>query len=257
MPIHGDPNKTLKHVNAIHRREGASLTHEQLDGILEVIGETSYPKYIDSGYHAAVFWLSDHKKVLKITFDYSDANAMEIVRKKPDPNAFLKVYEVYEVQPKKLYAIVAEKLTPLTDAAWDRYFKDFFSYTGGSMDALDYNNLLYSKGLSLEYVNAIEKSIEEHNKEMREIYQEMQEVDSTNVIKDSEDDWLTTAPSEEAYKILRRMGKALEQRRIVFHDFNQSNFMMRGRTPVIVDLGFGDSPAQHIQRLPYASERGL
>ena len=144
-----DAHTILHAVNRRPRRNGAEFTVEELDAILSSIGEKTYPKFINSGYHAAVFWLSDRKKILKITWDYSDANACEIIRKKPDLKTFVKVYQVLEVPPRRLYAIVAEKLTPLSDRVWKEYFSAFVNlFNYNSLEDLMYVEAFRAHGLT-------------------------------------------------------------------------------------------------------------
>jgi len=82
-------------------------------------------KFIGKGAYAHVFWIkNDRKKVLKITKDYADAEALMPFFWKPDKN-FVKVYRVAQLGSSGVYAILAEKLTPLSGREhnqWDELF---------------------------------------------------------------------------------------------------------------------------------------
>lgn len=185
--------------------------------ILERVGESSNRsfKYLGEGGNAFVYWMSDKKKVFKLTIDGSDANASELVRKKPN-EAIVKVYDVFKIQkksrsfPDPLCGIVAEKLTPLS---------------GKNLKSIE---RLY---------NVVGTSLPISQADLQDRIEEEEEKKSGFV--------LTT----EDLHTLDRFNQALLTLDIDWYDFYPENIMMRGRLPVISDIGVNAAPAQKIPKL--------
>lgn len=181
---------------------------------------------LGKGSYASVFWLPDRKKVLKITSDKTDATASAIVKKKPD-SSLVKVYSIFQLPPgvfgeTKVWGIVNEKLTPLPSSSSNkiRAIRNLF-FDSNMVDDPTIKNVK-------EFYSALNNP---QTKQQEYIPTYMQRFGVTE--QDLQDIWVHWA-------------KVLEKRHIIWHDFKESNVMMRGRTYVICDLGFSTVSQQSI-----------
>jgi len=160
-------------------------------------------KFLGEGWDGSVFWLSDKKKVLKITLDPEDAKASAILKRKPDRDLY-KIYKVGRILDG--YAIIAEKLSPLASSehrTWDRV----------------YNEL---KGMHLHPSGA--------QGPMNEKWLEK--------VKDEalSEKWNFPAINEKLTQI-EEWVDLFTDRGILLQDFHAGNIMARGRTEIVSDMG--------------------
>ena len=192
-----------------------------LEAIEERIGMKGLLKTrkLGSGHFADVYWLPDHKKVLKLTKDVDDANACFILQHKPSP-WLLKVYDVFKIMNQgrwTMYCIVSEKLTPLSSSQE----KDFSLFTA----FLD-----YWFGNHFPTLKMIENA-EEHK-------------------TDSWNRWRKTYTVSDYYvDLFKNWAKALDERNIRWGDYKVDNIMARRHLPVISDLGYSSVPFENIPQL--------
>ena len=203
---HGNPDRVDDYLNLMAQR----LDEPNLEKL----------SWLGSGTYAQVFWMSDKKKVLKFTYDLSDAYACSIVQKRPDP-AFVKIYDVFALTSvdASFYGIMAEKLTPLTTNNEIRIEK---------------MNDLFIEDLGI-FGHITTKALKEFKKQMHLPY-----------IQDT----IEEAGIEDIYadvELLQTWAKALEARGIRWGDLKPENIMNRGQALVISDLGYSNV---HKQRIP-------
>ena len=176
------------------------LRHDQYDAF-EVLG---------SGSYARVFWCkADRTKALKITTDQSDANACAILMRKPDP-ALLKVHNIIEIPKspffKAMYAILVEKLTPLSNAErrlWENAWE-----------------ALPKLGVNLRHVGLQEDSLDDLKRYMVDAKPALVQIAQS------------VLPTLELWQ-----EKLFQERQILWRDFHEGNILMRGRIPIISDYG--------------------
>lgn len=191
----------------------SSDTIKMIDSVLERIGEPAGNynfSFLGRGGKANVFWLSDKKRIIKLTVDESDAQASEIVRKKPSKD-LLKVYDVFQLG-RELWGIVAEKLTPIKGSEVDRW-SNFRSTLETQQDfpRFDY--------ITPKYVEKIQDVVEFLDDD-----------------PDDDEEFFSAG----FYVCLEQLGvwaDELSQRNILWKDLISDNVMHRGRTLVISDLG--------------------
>jgi serine/threonine protein kinase len=194
-----------------------------INSILVAAGEppNSEPRRLGYGNFAEVYWLKDKKRVLKLTTDVSDANASELVRRKPD-RSLVKVYDVFQVPESRLFGIIAEKLVNLTGSE-----RSHWDVVGDTLEEerrlqpFQMSLVWYERKLLpfLEWVKVARSSLAKH-------------FDAATV------------------ETLRRWCEVLTTRHIVWQDMHPGNIRFRGRTPVLMDLGSSKVPSQRIPVLP-------
>lgn len=177
--------------------------------------------FLGSGAYGVVYWLSDHKRVLKITNDEMDAYASAIVLKKPSKN-LIKVYDVFQFGGplfNSTWAIVSEKLTPLSFRQEEIWLSVWHLKNGDYHDAFMGSGPAPWKGLTTAWVDEVDKWL--------------QDVDPRR-------------PGVSSYKALvealpdlKAWAKELSKRGILWTDLKRDNIMNRNKRSVIVDLGFG------------------
>lgn len=171
--------------------------------------------YLGAGHFSRVYWLDDKTKILKITKDKSDANASQILLKRPT-KTLLKVYDVFSIKYNNhvLYGIVAEKLTSLSHDLKMKFitFTYFLDYWFGSFFP------------SVQQLTEAAQSNPQAWANGRTIYEVT-------------DEYLT---------LFMDWAEALDTRSIRWGDYKSENIMMRQHTPVIVDLGYSKVPTQRI-----------
>jgi len=201
------------------------LQKVDLDAILEDIkmrlGEKDLARIgnLGSGSWASVFWLSNRRKVVKVTHDPQDAQASAVVLKRPS-KYLVKTYDVFALTPDKytVYCIVNEKLTPL-----------------GRREELLIPVLLrllkqsgQNHSITMETYDAIIKLLEKfRGRDWKSWLNSYLAAQHLNMDADSFMDF---------YK---NMAEALDSRGIRWWDIKKANFMMRGHQIVISDLGAG------------------
>lgn len=212
----------------LHLAEVNALQSTDLDALMpaiqERLGETDFSrlKFLGKGIWADVFWLSNRKKVVKVTNDLEDANASFIIHKKPSPE-FAKVHDVFALTSKSRtsYCIVNEKLTEL-DSSTKRTIENVDSV---------WRSVLGS------FANVTPKNV-----------QTVSDAFSDPKVETYIDKLGLTYRD---FDILVGWAKALQERHIKWMDFKSANTMMRGRKLVISDVGAGSSPRQSIPILTY------
>jgi len=187
-----------------------------IDKLLEWVGseEEAYDNlvYFAKGAYAWVYWLKHNRKqILKITSDESDAKASMILKNKPDKN-LLKVYDVIKIGNIDLWAILVEKLNPLSSSQ-TKMWED-------AQGALD------SMGVTFRYEGLTKDKLEEA--------QDAAEDASSGGYQD----W--SSAIHRVLPTLEKWEKALAARGILWKDFHPGNVLMRGRVPIIADLGKTD-----------------
>jgi len=213
--------------------------HEITTAILDRLGETQEPAMLGHGQYAVVFWLKgNRKRVLKITTDYNDAWAAQILKDKPSP-WLLQVHDVFRPLPeaKVLYCIVAEKLTDAAGMELSQYLHIF--------DTLRDRNLpfrkMLKKGLNRKLIYALEDYYREKD---RKVEEEGMDLEGWGEFGKN----FKYEPLMDRYKnelhTLMEWAKALSHRRIVFYDLHAGNVRFRGRRAILVDLGYGSVPSQ-------------
>lgn len=158
------------------------------------------------------------KKVLKLTADKTEANAMAVVQAKPSPY-IVKVYDVFQLGKKHVkgndvYGIVQDKLSPP-----DAGFANFIAQIRPA--------ILYKKPGYLTL------------KAFVQFYKTLQ--------KEREDDpsYLSDFTNQRL-EWLAAVAKYFDDTGIKFHDFHKGNVMKKGSKHVMIDLGASKSPAAKI-----------
>jgi len=168
-------------------------------------------KLLGKGGKAYVFWLSDRKKVLKITVDDRDAKASAVVRDHPD-KSLIHIYDVFQFGSTEFYGIVAEKLTPLTGSdyqEWEEVSDIITAYA-------DRYDLPHWQGLTPRWV-----------KEANEALPDLEDIVGKAFMNTFRAYlWQLTVWEE-----------ALTKRGITWSDLTPDNIMYRSRTQVISDVG--------------------
>jgi len=189
-----------------------------LQAIATRIGERNIRKIkeIGHGYSGTVFWLSDRKKVLKVTSAQSDAYASSSVKRKPS-RALVKTYDVFAATDDttfyNLYFIVNEKLTPLAGPPF-----------------LKVERLINLVRRADDYISPVNMA---NYKKLRE------EVANREDLQEDFED------SDNLLDLYKSWAEALDAHRIIFNDLKTENVMLRGRDIVIADLG-GTAPSTEI-----------
>jgi len=195
-----------------------------MHAIQERLGEKDFSrlKFLGKGMWAEVFWLSNRKKVVKITNDLEDANASFIIKNKPSPE-FAKVYDVFALTSKSRtpYCIVNEKLTEL-DSATKRTIENVDSVWRSVLGSVAN---VTPKNVQTVYDAFSDPKVDAYIDKLGLTYRD--------------------------FDILWGWAKALQERHIKWMDFKSANTMMRGRKLVISDVGAGESPRQSIPVLSY------
>jgi len=223
--------KFLKGLQRLLRESQASpqaiANYRQIsDAILDRIGEKTTPKtFLGEGNFAEVYWLnSQRKKALKITTDPLDAYALQRVHNKPQRH-LVKVYDVFEIVPRKLWGSVVEKLTSLSQSDkqdWDQFWNDLNSYLDSAINELN------SFGLSPEFASELVDLIESEQEE--------------GIIS-------VEVPGDPILEALQNWGKELQALNIKIFDLHSGNVMMRRDNYILVDLGYGEVSATRIDKL--------
>jgi len=183
-------------------------------------------KFLGQGMNGYVFWLPDKKRVLKLTVDEGDANASEVIRKKPDRN-LIKVHDVFTFglpHWRQSWGIVSEKLRPLSrseEESWRWIVQmstgQYRKFWAPRMDALDQKWVdaidAWTTSDDAKYIPGLVEAIEEH------------------------------------HHTLETWAKLLKNRGIIWGDLNLGNIMHRGAVPLISDVGGGYAPSQHLPQL--------
>jgi len=178
-------------------------------------------KLLGDGTAAHVFWLSDKKRVLKITGDLPDAEASAVVMKRP-AKSIVHVYDVFQV--KGAFFIVEEKLTPLSGSeksTW-KNFDDWRDSAYSPNQARDDEGVRIEQGLEtmLSHMQLTDEWL--HHLEAA-----------------FQSDPPTNFDPNLVMKQLRQWARDLTQRNILWGDIYWENFMSRGHQIVISDLGYG------------------
>jgi len=207
--------RTLEQAIELRAKQGGGgFTPSQLrtivDATLKEVDATdeSQLKFLGQGFFGDVFWLGDKRKVLKLTNDYTDAYASEIVRRKPDKN-LVKVYQVFALADSypAVIGIVNEKLSPL--ASHERA-------------KLDYLRKLWNKAIGQRTF------LTRQNLDKFVDSPQIEEVDDAD------------------YGLLSTLVRVFTDRHIKWRDLSGDNIMARGREKVVSDLGFSESLKQPI-----------
>jgi hypothetical protein len=202
-------------------RFGKQISDEQVDRFLDYMGhDTSKPlPFLGGGAFATAFWMSDKKKVLKVTTDAADAYGLEIFRKRPMREA-VRVYKVVEVEGSKgrspIFAAVVEKLQDISDSEYEAIAS--FD-TACERLAPDIWKYIRNAGWK-------QAAVEELDARLADIW-----------VGDEFDfifNWLYDAIPQ------------LEQRKIRWKDFHEGNVLARGRDLCIVDIGYATIPTQKL-----------
>jgi len=162
--------------------------------------------FLGHGGYASAFLVG--KKVLKVTRDIDDVWASAILQNNPDKD-LLKVYKVANIVPRTLWVILSEKLTPLSAPQRKKW-----------KAAIPYLRLfsIFHAGLNYDAIMSAEDWIERQER-------------ATGVTKET----------RFVQSLLPRLtiwsDKLSEERGIACRDVSYTNIMMRGRTPIISDLG--------------------
>lgn len=228
--------KFLKGLQELLRESQASAqdiaNYKQIsDAILERIGETTVPKtFLGDGNFAQVYWLnSQRKKALKITTDRLDAYALQRVYDNPQRH-LVKVYDVFEIIPRKLWGIVVEKLTNLSNSDkqdWDQFWNDVNKYLDEAI------NNLNDHGLTPEF-----------SSELVEIIELEQEISFIPL----------ETPGDPILDALQYWGQELQTLNIKIFDLHSGNVMMKRNDYILVDLGFGEVSPTRIDKLPIITQ---
>jgi len=188
-----------------------------LEAILQRLGErqSNNLKFLGVGGNAFAYWMSDKRKVFKITGDKTDAYTSLVVSHNPS-KYIIKVHDVFAIDEKKyIWGIVTEKLTPLTAEA-KKSLKRIISIC---------------EAQSLTRTNRL--------LEARIKYQE-------NLLLSGEKAQVT----QEDLDLLQHYINDLDARGIRWGaDFYPDNVLMRRQTPVISDLGVSSSPRMSMPKL--------
>ena len=169
---------------------------------------------IGKGDYADVYWLKDRRKVLKVTHDASDAMALASFFKNPNKN-FVKVYNVARLETMRAYALLEEKLTPLSGRAYNKWDELFdYIYEQWGIRPQNFN------GIEQRWIAALRQQLQEHD-----LYQEF----------------------EKEFIQCSIWSQILERRQIIYSDFHTGNIMQRGSQLVINDLGLSKSPMVQLQ----------
>ena len=170
--------------------------------------------HIGEGTAAQVYWLSDKSKVLKATRDQDDAKACILVSRHPK-KSLVHVYDVFQI--KNYYFIIAEKLTPL-NGSQDRIWSNFDEYTTntyvrdqGEEHGLD--SLLSHYQLTNEWLKLLKTAFQESPP--------------------------TDFKPQDVLPHLETWAHDLTSLGILWGDLYHENYMLRGHTLVLSDLGYG------------------
>lgn len=191
---------------------------QKLKGVFELLinrlglQESNYSdfSFLGQGADATAYWCQkDRKKVLKVTISESDAAACMILKKKGNKE-LLKVYDVIKLPyHHSLYALLVEKLTPLSSAQekmWDK-----------ARDAWE----------SMSVVSRYTGLQEEFLEDLQNAREDAQQGGYPNWAQDI----------QRVYPILERWAELLTQRGIFWTDIHSGNIMNRGREQIICDFG--------------------
>lgn len=191
---------------------------ETLEAIRQRLGEPNLMKLkkLGAGMWADVFWMSNKKKIVKLTRDRADAQASLIVQKKPS-RYLVKTYDVFSVTPDKysVYCIVNEKLTPL--AGYEERLVDAIREIVRQVS-------ISVSGLTLDITSAN--------------YERIKEVLDTEHGRAWAEDYLRI-DADDFLSFYKNLVDALDDRHIRWADVKRPNFMMRGAQIVVADLGAG------------------
>jgi len=204
------------------------MANEIIIAILEKYG-IKVGEYLDSGMMGTVYKYKDEpSKVIKITMDKSEANAMELVRKQPHPN-IVKVYEVYKIDAgvQVAYAIIQEKLDILGSSernSWNWIDNDFLS----PKDTTEFSNYDDIDMFSNEYFGCDFDAVWNWAYENEEVEQEYKKMIT------------------DIFPALQHLGDI----GIRFGDYHSGNIMIgKGGNYKLIDIGVSESPAQKIDIL--------
>ena len=184
--------------------------------VLDAIGTTS-AKALGSGQKGTAFAI-DGGRVLKLTTDKSEANAMALVAAHPSPYV-VRVYDVFKLGPKftstALYGIVQERLSS-PDASWSRFINSI-------NDAILHGKFLSSSAVS-NFRNEFDDTDGENAGQV------------ASVFMDQRFDWI------------QGLAEYFESVGIKFMDFHAGNLMKsKSGGHVMIDLGVSKSPAATIR----------
>lgn len=181
--------------------------------------------FLGHGLFGSTFAL-DATHVVKVTGDRSEASACaNLIGQQLDH--VVGIYDVVQLGKQHLYCIVEERLRPLPES------------TAVKMDDAQWL-LWHLQNVDFDFYDAIDAAVEE-----------------------ADDDELSEAVVERQIAFLVKLGvpsmiEELESAGIHFTDYHSGNIMLRGRTPVITDLGSGSrSPKMAIERVAASVESGL
>lgn len=207
-----------------------------IKAILDRLKETKPPKYIDRGSFAFVFWLQkNRKRILKITTDREDAYAMQRLLNSPQRH-LIKVYDVFEIIPNKLWGIVSEKLMPLDESEFREWEDFWFALDSDLLDGVFTE--LKMNGLSVSWVEDFIKEVKDPP------YTELTEED-----EDWNLEYYMDLPDDDILDALKNWGKELSKLSIRFFDLHPGNIMVRRGDYILVDLGYGEVPHTNIEKL--------
>lgn len=168
-------------------------------------------KLLGQGGRAYVFWLSDRKRVLKLTSDETDALACVLLGKHP-ANPIVRVYDVFRFGSTPYYGIVSEKLTPLAGAEYTEW-RDISKIITEDADLYD---LPVWQGLTKTWVQETKEAIPDLAEAAGQAFANTFRVYLWQLEKGQE---------------------SLQQRGILWSDLTADNIMYRGRSLVISDVG--------------------
>lgn len=183
-----------------------ALVQKYTEAVLKWAGERpdNYDlQHLGSGWDGSVFWLSNKKKILKVTQDKPDAEASQILARKPNKELY-KVYKVVQVGNDG-YAIIAEKLSPLSGSEFQKWERVYHELHGM------HKHPSGQKPMTMSWLAEVEEEVEEER-------------------------WNYPALDEKLGQIAEWVD-LLTQRNILIRDFHAGNIMARGRLPIISDLG--------------------
>jgi hypothetical protein len=171
-------------------------------------------QYLGEGSYAKAYWLKDdRKKVLKFTKDEADAQALFNMFWKPDRD-IVRVFKVARIGSATAWAVLAEKLTPLSASEkkhWNNLF--YYMYNEWHIQPRGYG------GMNREWLSDVQFKLQETGK-----YDEFQE----------------------QLEMLYVWTLELLKRNIDFWDIHAGNIMKRGRQDILSELGLAESPKRKI-----------
>lgn len=176
------------------------------------------PRRIGYGDWAEVYWLSDRKKVLKLTTDDTDAKAMAYFKKHPSKGV-VKVYDVFKIPHTKLYGILEEKLVAATGKEvqeWSLITRQLPFFVRGTGFSLTMKWFHKFQG------KLQESTAEDFARDNSEAQEQLSHL-------------LTSRP--DVIATIKDWCETLDKAGMRWADLHPRNIMFRGRQAVLMDLG--------------------